>query len=212
MGHAVSFWDDARFAVIDTETTGLHDSARILSVAIYCLENESTAESWSTLINSGEYGATHIHNLDATKLARAKPFAHHADRIRNLLTLDGATQLNYSLLASDTTVGGGINDLVTGVTNLTLTGVLNVAGIGDWTAVAPGTSWRLFDYSGSLTGSSLTLGSMPTLTAGYSFVIDTSTTGQVNLSVVPEPAALATIGIGGLVAACGLARRRRSGR
>lgn len=132
--------------------------------------------------------------------------------LSNLLTLDSATQLNYSLLASDTTPGGGINDLVTGVTNLTLTGVLNVAGSGDWTAVAPGASWRLFDYTGTLTGTSLTLGSMPTLAAGYSFVIDTSTAGQVNLSVVPEPAALVTVGIGGLAAALGMARRRRSGR
>lgn len=73
-------------------------------------------------------------------------------------------------------------------------------------------SWRLFDYSGSLTGSSLTLGSMPTLAAGYSFVIDTSTAGQVNLSVVPEPAALVTVGIGGLAAALGTVRRRRGGR
>jgi DNA polymerase III epsilon subunit-like protein len=84
-------WDGARFVVMDTETTGLHDTARILSVAVYCLENGATVESWSTLLNPGEYGATHIHGLDPKKLARAKPFAVHADHLRDLLTHDDGT-------------------------------------------------------------------------------------------------------------------------
>lgn len=84
-------WDRARFVVIDTETTGLHDSARVLAVAVYCLENGATVESWSSLVNPGEYGAAHIHGLDPKKLARAKPFAVHADHLRDLLTLDDGT-------------------------------------------------------------------------------------------------------------------------
>jgi hypothetical protein len=84
-------WDRARFVVIDTETTGLHERARILSVAVYCLENGATVESWSTLVNPGEFGATNIHGLDPKKLARAKPFAVHADHLRDLLTIDSGT-------------------------------------------------------------------------------------------------------------------------
>lgn len=84
-------WDGARFVVIDTETTGLHERARILSVAVYCLENGATVESWSTLVNPGEFGATNIHGLDPKKLARAKPFAVHADHLRDLLTIDSGT-------------------------------------------------------------------------------------------------------------------------
>lgn len=84
-------WDEARFVVVDTETTGLHERARILSVAVYCLENTATVESWSTLVNPGEFGATDIHGLDPKKLARAKPFAVHADHLRGLLTIDSGT-------------------------------------------------------------------------------------------------------------------------
>ena len=81
------FWEDKRLVVIDTETTGLQASARILSIAIYVVENGTTVESWSTLINPGTFiGATHIHGLDATKLANAKAFPVFADKVRGLLT------------------------------------------------------------------------------------------------------------------------------
>jgi DNA polymerase III epsilon subunit-like protein len=86
-----SVWDGARFVIIDTETTGLHERARILSVAVYCLENGATVESWSTLVNPGEFGAVNIHGLDPKKLARAKPFAVHADHLRDLLTITSGT-------------------------------------------------------------------------------------------------------------------------
>ena len=86
-----SVWDGARFAVIDTETTGLHERARILSVAVYCLEDGATVESWSTLISTGEYGATDIHGQAPKKLARAKPFAVHSDHLCDLLTIDSGT-------------------------------------------------------------------------------------------------------------------------
>lgn len=86
-----SVWDNARFVAIDTETTGLHDDARILSVACFCLENAVTVQAWSTVINAGAYGAQHIHGLDAATLDRAQPFAVHADNLRDVLTLDGGT-------------------------------------------------------------------------------------------------------------------------
>ena len=124
------------------------------------------------------------------------------------LTLANTSIIDFEINAEDTTVGGGINDLVTGVTNLTLGGTLNVAGGGDFTAVTPGTTWRLFDYSGTLTDNTLTIGSAPTLTAGLSFVVDTSTANQVKLAVVPEPGSLLLAGLG-IAAASWVAYRRR---
>lgn len=108
---------------------------------------------------------------------------------------------------ANATVGGGINDLISGVTDLTLDGVLDVSGAGDWTAVVDFTTWRLFDYSGTLTNNGLTLGTMPTLGAGQSFLIDTSTAGQVNLVAVPEPATVSLLA--GLALGAGLFTRRR---
>ncbi|MCY7298015.1 MAG: 3'-5' exonuclease [Ilumatobacteraceae bacterium] len=86
-----SVWDGARFVAIDTETTGLHDTARILAVALYCMENGATVESWCTLMNPGVFAATEIQLLDPKKLARAKPFAVHADHLRELLSVESGT-------------------------------------------------------------------------------------------------------------------------
>ena len=127
----------------------------------------------------------------------------------NVLTGTSTSVFNFDLSAASQTIGGGVNDLITGITNLTLDGVLNVNGIGDFSTVTAGTVWRLFNYSGTLTDNVLSLGSMPTLAGGNSFVIDTSTPGQVNLAVVPEPGTIALAALGGLIAAGSAVRRRR---
>jgi fibronectin-binding autotransporter adhesin len=126
------------------------------------------------------------------------------------LVLDSLAELDFALNALDTTVGGGVNDLVTVGGDLTLAGILNVAAIGDFATAADFSKWRLFNYSGTLTNNGLTFGSMPSLgSPGRFFQIDTSTPGQVNLIAVPEPGSLALAGVGVGIAGWWLARRQR---
>ncbi len=121
------------------------------------------------------------------------------------LNLNSTAQLVYELLGNNTTVGGGVNDLTTVGGNLTLDGTLNVTDLsaGSFLAAVAGDKWRLFNYTGSLTDNGLVLGSLPALTGGLDFQIDTATPGQVNLQInaVPEPRAfwLLTAGVGLLV-------------
>jgi fibronectin-binding autotransporter adhesin len=130
--------------------------------------------------------------------------------ITNTLALADTSILSFELDAADQTVGGGINDLVTGVTDLTLGGVLNVTGIGDFSTVPQGTMWRLIDYSGSLIVNGFTIGSAPALASGLSYEVDTGTAGQVNLVVVPEPATFVWLLAGGIgIAAARRFRNRR---
>ena len=102
-----------------------------------------------------------------------------------------------------------MNDLLTTGT-LTLAGTLNVTETtaGSFLGAAWGSSWRLIDYSGTLTDEGFVLGTMPNLAAGMNFVLDTSIAGQVNLVVIPEPAASVMLLAGAGIAAA----RRRKGR
>ena len=126
------------------------------------------------------------------------------------LSLADSSILNYELLATDTTVGGGINDLTVVTGNFTLDGILNVAGTGDFTTVADFTTWRLFNYSGgTFTDGGLTLGTLPAVgSAGRYFQIDTATPGQVNLVIVPEPGAIVLAVIGLAMAGWRVSRER----
>lgn len=141
--------------------------------------------------------------------------------VTNSFTLAEGAILRFELNPTNRVSGGGVNDLITGVTNLTLDGILNVTGVGDWTTLPGNAAWRLFTYSGILTDNGVTLGAMPTLSGGQSFAIDVTTPGEVNLVVVPEPsvAALITVGLAGIAAICGAGaakcgevRRRRRDR
>jgi autotransporter-associated beta strand protein len=123
------------------------------------------------------------------------------------ITLDEASLLSFELNPADPTPGLDINDLVEVSGNLTLGGILSVSPTnGDFLSVAAGTAWRLFNYSGTLTENSLTLGTMPTLGGSLTWNIDTSTSGQVNLVAIPEPATALLGGLGLVL----LLRRRRS--
>ena len=92
------------------------------------------------------------------------------------VTLDHSTVFNFNL-ASPGTTGSGINDFIDITGNLSLDGTLNVNNLSGFGA---GT-YRLFNYTGTLTGASTLLqGTMP---ADFTYTIDTSTTGQINLGV-----------------------------
>ncbi len=101
-------------------------------------------------------------------------------------------------------VGSNVNDLISVTGNLVLDGTLQIqqlAGFGNGT-------YRLFNYTGSLTNNVLNL--EPGFLASFpGSTISTSVGNQVNLTVVPEPTATLSVltGLGML-----LGRRRRAGR
>jgi fibronectin-binding autotransporter adhesin len=114
------------------------------------------------------------------------------------LSLGPASILSYGLDGTNTTSGGGVNDLSAVAGNLSLDGTLNVSeiGVNSFLSATTGDTWRLFTYSGTLTDNGLVLGSTPTLSSGLTLAVDTSTPNEVNLIVVPEPAVSAMVGIG----------------
>lgn len=120
-----------------------------------------------------------------------------------------ASQLNYGLNGIDTSIGGIVNDLLTGVTDLTLNGSVNISETvaGSFASAATPSSWRLINYTGTLTDNGLVLGTVPAIPAGTALALDYSTPGQVNLTLtaIPEPSGLALAAMAVPV----LVRRRR---
>lgn len=122
------------------------------------------------------------------------------------LGLNDTAILEIELDPTLMTPGGGFNDLLAIAGNLTLDGLLNVtATSGDFLTATAGDTWTLATYGGTLTDNGLSFGSMPALDSGYSWALDTSTSGTVNLTVVPEPRVLLSGALGILL----LLRRRR---
>jgi autotransporter-associated beta strand protein len=117
------------------------------------------------------------------------------------LLLSAASRLEFEL-GLPGIIGGTENDLLSITGDLTLDGVLRVIA-------NPGFdkgTYRLANYTGLLTDSAVSLeASFLTLFPG-SFV-DTATTGQVNLVVVPEPGSVSLL-LASLTV-LGLSRRRR---
>lgn len=103
--------------------------------------------------------------------------------INGALVLSGSSSLEAGV--------GGSGDLVNVVGNLEVGGVVNVSDAGGLTSGTYG----LLTYSGSLTNNGFTVGSRPAY--AYSFQVDTSSAGQVNLRVEPaepfQPAGLSAI-------------------
>jgi fibronectin-binding autotransporter adhesin len=88
--------------------------------------------------------------------------------INNDLGLNNASILQFQL--------GTNSDLVAVSGDLTLAGTLNISNAGGF---GPGT-YTLFTYGGALSVGTLTIGTTP---ASYTYTIDTSVQGQVNLIV-----------------------------
>jgi autotransporter-associated beta strand protein len=137
-------------------------------------------------INAGTFtGSTTVNGTFATSAGSNATVAPHNDTLSagtmtvvGDVTLDHSTTLNFNL-ASPGTTGSGINDLIDITGNLSLDGTLNVNNLSGFGA---GT-YRLFNYTGTLSGAGLTQGVMPT-PASYNYTIDTSTPNQVNLDVI----------------------------
>jgi hypothetical protein len=123
------------------------------------------------------------------------------------LSLEATTISLFELTGGNTTVGGGINDLVVVNGDLNLNGTLQVVGAG----VLNGT-YVLFDYSGNLTGSGLTI-DPAFLAANPSAVVSVdSANSQVLLTLtnaIPEPSTIVLGSLFGLGLAVHGIRRRR---
>ena len=132
--------------------------------------------------------------------------------VNGQLVLNSQAVLAYELNGSNKPSGVNINDLVVVGAGLTLDGTLNVtvpAG-GNFATAPLGSQWRLFNYTGGLTNNSSTSARCPRWPIpSWGFVVDTSTTGQVNLliAIVPEAPAWAFAGLASAMAA-GYWRRR----
>jgi autotransporter-associated beta strand protein len=96
--------------------------------------------------------------------------------ISNTLVVNSGAVLQYAL--------GTSSDLTVVSSNLTLGGTLNITNAGGFTT----TTYRLFNYGGTLTYSGLTVGTKPN--TNFIYTVSTSTVGQVNLIVSNSTASL----------------------
>jgi PEP-CTERM motif len=123
------------------------------------------------------------------------------------LTLASGAGLNFELDVAGT-VGSGVNDLLVVNGNLTLDGTLNIDGLANFA----GGTYRLINYTGTLTDNGLNIGALTGTASGFApgdLSIDVLTPGQVNLVVIPEPSTVALAGIGAALLGLHVIRRRR---
>lgn len=125
------------------------------------------------------------------------------------LTFSQGSILQFDLNGGDRTTGSFINDLIS-TQNLTLDGTLQVTELfsGSFMGALQGDRWRLITLAGALEDHGLNLGAMPMLSEGLNFAIEVVPGSGVDLVVVPEPTAAASLLSGLCVLLCG--RRRKS--
>ena len=151
----------------------------------------TTVSSTATLGGSGTIGNLTV--LDGGYLA---PGNSPGTLNTGTLSLSSISMLSFELNPLNNSVGSNINDLINVTGDLTLDGILNVVPTsGDFLQATLGAAWRLFNYSGALTNNIVTLGSVPALSGGLNWEVRTSTPGQVNLVVIPEPGSSVLTGL-----------------
>ncbi len=150
------------------------------------ITSATTVNSGATLGGSGSVAGT----VTVTAGATLAPGNSAGTLTVNELLLDDTSVLDFEL--GDPAGDAGIDsDLIEVNGNLTLDGVLNITDLGSFGA---GT-YRLIDYTGTLTDNTLTVGTLP---PGYAATVDTETPGQVNLVVTQNPYTITvTTGAGG---------------
>ena len=78
-----------RFAVVDTETTGLNDAFdRVLELAVVHADGLGAVTdtfTWRTRPEDGRHGAEHVHHISRTDLATAPPFSAVAHELTEAL-------------------------------------------------------------------------------------------------------------------------------
>ena len=136
-----------------------------------------TAASGVTLGGSGTIAGVTTIAGGATLAPGASPGGTGA-LATGRLVLANTSILAYDLGAAN--VVGAQNDVVNVTGNLTLDGTLNVTDAGSFTTL-PG-SYRLINYTGTLTNNTLTVGTTPGYAPGEA-IVQTAVAGRVNLIV-----------------------------
>jgi|GEM_PF-1461876 len=129
------------------------------------------------------------------------------------LVLSNNAILSFDLTGNDTTAGGGINDLVQGIGNLVLDGMVTITPLVSFSGAGTNDFWTLLTYSGSLTDNALVVdgASQSLLDPGLAFFVYNFEGGaidEIRLGImVPEPSSWALLATGlGMVA--WMSRRR----
>lgn len=76
----------ARFAVVDTETTGFGKTDRVIEIAIVLIEDNEIIQEWETLVNpERDISNSEIHGITATHVSIAPIFSELIPDISNLI-------------------------------------------------------------------------------------------------------------------------------
>ena len=76
----------ARFAVIDTETTGFGKSDRLVEIAVVIVEGREIVQEWETLINPDrDISNSHIHGITSELVSLAPSFLEINSEISRLI-------------------------------------------------------------------------------------------------------------------------------